>query len=69
MMELTLDELPGGDASPRRTIARKLRGDGRAPSAKQGGILLADAARVGFRHDGLLPRTLATMADTLASLG
>lgn len=50
----------------------KLRGDGRTPSAKQakqGGILLAEAARVGFRHDGLSSRTLAKVADTLASLG
>jgi hypothetical protein len=50
----------------------RLRGGGRTPSvkqAKQGGILLVEAARVGFRHDSLSSSALATVSAALANLG
>lgn len=49
----------------------KLRAAGRVPStkqAKQGGILLMEALRVGFRHDMLLPDTHDEMFKALVRL-
>jgi hypothetical protein len=47
----------------------KLRGGGRVPSvkqAKQGGILLVEAARVGFRHDSLSTDALVIVAGAVS---
>jgi hypothetical protein len=49
----------------------KLRAGGRIPSvkqAKQGAILLVEAARVGFRHDSLTPTSVDSVSVALSRL-
>lgn len=49
----------------------RLRGGGRSPSAKQakqGGILLEEATRVGFRHDRLSPSAILAVTRAISKL-
>jgi hypothetical protein len=49
----------------------KLNGIGRSPSvkqAKQGGILLLEAVRQGFRHDGLSQQGISEVAESVTAL-